>query len=115
MGITAALTLGNKKAVDILAVRSAGDFITVEVKGVAKHWDWPADNITTKNPKGHFVVLVSFEGRISERSMPTPKVWVIPFPDLKQFIKRYVTRTNVSRARISKMAEKFENAWHLIK
>ena len=36
LGIAAALTLGNKKGVDILVAREAGDAVTVEVKGVRK-------------------------------------------------------------------------------
>ena len=33
LGLSAALTLGNKKGVDIMIARSAGDAATVEVKG----------------------------------------------------------------------------------
>lgn len=115
LGVTAALTLGNKKAVDILVARDAGDSITVEVKGVAKRWDWPADNIKPKNPDNHFVVLVSFEGRIDDQSMPAPKVWVVPFPKLEQFITRFRTRTNVSRAKVSRSGAAYQDAWSLIK
>lgn len=35
-GLTANLTLVNKKSVDIVAVRDAGDAMTVELKGIAK-------------------------------------------------------------------------------
>jgi hypothetical protein len=35
LGAEATLTLGNKKSVDIVVVRSAGDTITVDVKGIA--------------------------------------------------------------------------------
>ena len=38
-GLTANLTLGNKKGVDIVVVREAGDAVTVEVKGVAGKCD----------------------------------------------------------------------------
>jgi hypothetical protein len=41
-GLTANLTLGNKKGVDIVVVREAGDAVTVEVKGIAKKYDWPS-------------------------------------------------------------------------
>ena len=65
-GLTANLTLGNKKGVDVVVVREAGDAVTVEVKGVAKKYDWPANNLVTQKPDQHFVALVSFEGRIDE-------------------------------------------------
>src|ERR1700677_610119 len=35
LGVDANLTLGNKKSVDIAAVRAAGDAITIDVKGLA--------------------------------------------------------------------------------
>ena len=34
LGADASLTLGNKKSVDIVVVRKAGDAVTVDVKGV---------------------------------------------------------------------------------
>lgn len=80
LGLTANLTLGNKKGVDIVVVRDAGDAVTVEVKGVAKKYDWPVGNLETKHPDQHFVALVSFEDRIDEADMPPPRVWVLPFP-----------------------------------
>jgi len=114
LGLTANLTLGNKKGVDIVVVRDAGDAITVEVKGIAKKYDWPADNLVTEHPENHFVALVSFEGRIDEVDMPPPRVWVIPFLDVEGFKRYYANRTNVSRAAIRADGGKFENAWRLI-
>lgn len=115
IGLTANLTLGNKKGVDIVVVRDAGDAVTVEVKGVAKKYDWPANNLVTEHPGSHFVALVSFEGRIDEADMPPPRVWVIPFPEVERFKRVYPGgRTNVSRAAIRAHGGEFENAWQLI-
>jgi hypothetical protein len=114
IGLTANLTLGNKKGVDIVVVRDAGDAVTVEVKGVAKKYDWPANNLVTEHPENHFVALVSFEGRIDDADMPPPRVWVVPFPEVEQFKRFYKTRTNVSSAAIRADGGEFENAWHLI-
>ena len=56
LGADAALTLGNKKAVDIFVANEGGSTITIEVKGVAKRYDWPADNIRSfHNPQHVFV------------------------------------------------------------
>ena len=55
-------------------MRDSGDAVTVEVKGIAKKYDWPADNFVTEHPDSHFVALVSFEGRIDEADMPPPRV-----------------------------------------
>jgi hypothetical protein len=113
-GLTANLTLGNKKGVDIVVVREAGDAVTVEVKGVAKRYDWPADNLTAQDPKRHFVVFVSFEGKIDDPEMPKPRVWVFPFAQIEPYKRFYKTRINVSRAAVTAQAREFENAWHFI-
>jgi hypothetical protein len=123
IGLSANLTLGNKKGVDIVVMRDAGDAVTVEVKGIAKKYDWPAGNLVTAHPDRHFVALVSFEGRIDEAEMPSPRVWIIPFPEVwiipfpevERFKRVYPGgRTNMSRAAIRADGDEFENAWHLI-
>lgn len=113
-GLSANLTLGNKKGVDIVVAREAGDAVTVEVKGVAKKYDWPANNLQTKHPRRHYVALVSFEGRIDDATMPAPRVWIVPFSRIRKFKRAYHVRTNVSRAAIVHKGQEFENAWHLI-
>src|SRR5438552_3204515 len=77
LGMSATLTIGNKKGVDLVVVRDGGDAATVEVKGVAGKHDWFASNFGDAARKGHFVVLVSFEGRIADTSA-APSVWVLP-------------------------------------
>jgi hypothetical protein len=114
LGLTANLTLGNKKGVDIVVVRDAGDAVTVEVKGIAKKYDWPATNLVTEHPDNHFVALVSFEGRIDEADMPPPRVWVIPFGEVEHFKRYYANQVNVSRAAIRADGGDYENAWRLI-
>jgi hypothetical protein len=50
LGADAALSLRNKKAVDITVVRGEGEAVTVDVKGVAEAFDWPADNVRVPQP-----------------------------------------------------------------
>lgn len=114
IGLTANLTLGNKKGVDIVVVRDAGDAVTVEVKGVAKKYDWPANNLVAEKPDRHFVALVCFEERIAESEMAPPRVWIVPFPEVAQFKRVYKGRVNVSRAAVLSIGKRYENAWHLV-
>lgn len=115
IGLTANLTLGNKKGVDVVVVRDAGDAVTVEVKGVAKKYDWPANNLITTKPDSHFVALVSFEGRIDDPTMPSPRVWIVPFPAIEQFKNHFPGgRVDVSRKKLVEEGGHFESAWHLI-
>jgi len=113
LGADAALTLGNKKGVDIMVARAAGDAVTVEVKGVAKRYDWPADNIQSAHPERHFVVLVSFEGQIADPSV-APRCWVVPLPKLEPYLHQYGTRLDVLQSSMHENGEQFENAWTLI-
>ncbi len=114
LGVNASLTLGNKKALDIFVARRSGEEVTVDVKGVAGKYDWPAGNIRSIESKNHFVVLVSFEGRIAD---PTamPSVWVVPYVELKTYFREYHGgRLNVSRSDILEGGGEYLNAWHLI-
>ena len=116
IGLTANLTLGNKKGVDIIVARKAGDAVTVEVKGTAKKYDWLVNNLSSTNPDRHFIVRVSFEGHIEEPSIPAPQVWIIPVPEISPFMKKDAAgRMNtVARSLILTNATKYENAWELI-
>jgi hypothetical protein len=111
LGATANFTLGNKKGVDIVVAREAGDAVTVEVKGVAGRYDWRVQNIKSAPSGRHFVVLVSFEGQITKPRF-APPCWVIPLPDLKPYLREYRGgQRNVSRAAIKKTGRRFEDAW----
>jgi hypothetical protein len=109
-GADANLTLGNKKSVDIVVVRGAGDTITVDVKGLAGKTGWPVDNVAKGTP-GHFLVLVCFLDRIAD-PLALPEVYVIPSTELESVIynapggRRLVT---VSKAR--KEGARFRDGW----
>ncbi len=110
LGVDAALTLGNKKAVDIFIHREDGRTVTVDVKGIAGAFDWPADNLELPGKPGHFIVLVSYNGRIEDPSN-LPSVWIIPSIEIGTFTKVYGTRRVVSRSLIRKEGNKYKDAW----
>lgn len=113
LGADATLTLGNKKAVDIMVVNEDKTITTIDVKGVAKRYDWPADNIHRLTDDHHFYVFVCFEGQITN-PLTLPSVWIIPAKDLKPFIREYKTRVVVSRAEVKAKGNQYENEWPLI-
>jgi hypothetical protein len=106
----ACLTLGNMKGVDIFLIRSTGESVMVEVKGVARKHDWPADNIRPQDGKLRFYVLVSFDAQIADPET-SPSVWVVPSEAIESFINHYGERCVVSRAKLSKEGSKFKGAW----
>ena len=113
LGADAALSLGNKKAVDITVVRGEGEAVTVDVKGVAGAFDWPADNVRVPDHGRHYLALVSFEGRIADVNQ-MPSVWVVPARELAPFLRTYKTRTVVSRAALRAEGGRFRDAWPLL-
>jgi len=60
LGVEAHLTLGNKKSVDILILSNSKAISTVDVKGVADPYDWPADinPIASKNYSRNTIDLI---------------------------------------------------------
>jgi hypothetical protein len=116
LGLDANLTLGNKKAVDIVVVRAAGDAVTIDVKAVAGKTDWLAGSAATIEPRrGHFVVLLTYEGRLEDLET-VPRAWVLPHRDYLGLVKTASTGTMcyVSRKQVLTEMQRFENAWHLI-
>ncbi len=113
LGVDALLTLGNKKAIDIFVIQSDGNTLTVDVKGVAGRYDWPADNIKLPGKKDHFFVLVSYNGKIDDPEH-SPSVWIIPSLEIKSYIKAYKTRKVVSCALVRNEGTKYRHAWRLI-
>ena len=110
LGAEANLTLGNKKAVDILVALGKGKALTVDVKGVAGPNDWPAENIRLPAPTNHFYVFVCFEGKIADPEV-VPSTWIIPGSKVAAFIKRFNVRCVVSRALIKLKGQPYRNAW----
>jgi hypothetical protein len=113
LGADAALTLGNKKAVDIIVANESRTITTIDVKGLEGRYDWPADNIRLLQDTQHFYVLVSFEGKITDPLSP-PSAWIIPANELAQFIRKYKTRTVISRADVKAKGQHYLHAWSLI-
>ena len=114
LGVEAQLTLGNKKSVDILILRKSGEIFTIDVKGVAGPYDWPADNIKILDKQTHFYIFLSFEGKIAD-PLVSPSVWIIPSDKVGHFLKQFRTRKDLYRALVKKDGDKFKNAWGQLK
>ena len=113
LGAEANLTLGNKKAVDIVVVRGAGDTVTIDVKGLAGKTSFPVDNVK-KGKDNHFIVLVCFIGKIAD-PLVLPEVYVMPSVALPDFI--YTSpkgRRVVPLSRVRREGKNYHNAWELV-
>jgi penicillin-binding protein-related factor A (putative recombinase) len=114
LGADANLTLGNKKSVDIVVVRGAGDTITIDVKGLAGKTSFPVDNVK-KGKADHFIVLVCFLGKIEDTSV-LPEVYVVPSIELTSFM--YTSPKGRKVIPLSRMrrpeGKKYKDAWPLV-
>lgn len=110
LGVDAALTLGNKKAVDIIVANEDGTTTTIDVKGLVGRYDWPADNIHLLEGTQHFYVLVSFEGKIADPLSP-PSAWIIPANELAPFMHKFPGgRIDILRADVKAKGQRFLHA-----
>ena len=115
LGMSATLTLGNKKSVDIVVARDAGDTLTIDVKGLAGTTSWPVDNLKAGRKK-HFIAFVTFLGRISDPSI-LPEVYIVASEEVSVLI--YVNpagnRRFIQLRDARKSWEKFKDAWELLR
>jgi hypothetical protein len=81
LGADATLTLGNKKAVDIVVVRAVGDVVTIDVKALAGKTCWPVDNFHSAK-KGHFLALVCFLAKIDDLAT-VPEIYILPSEEVE--------------------------------
>ncbi|MBI4295532.1 MAG: hypothetical protein HY667_00295 [Chloroflexi bacterium] len=109
LGVEAYLTLANKKSVDIL-IRKPNSISTVDVKGLAGPYDWPADNMNIFDNPSHFYILLSLEGKITNPAA-NPSVWIMPSDKIKVFLKTYGARVVASRTLVRKDGSHFRDAW----
>jgi hypothetical protein len=115
LGISATLTLGNKKSVDIVIARDAGDAFTVDVKGLAGTSNWPVDNLK-EGRKKHFIVFVTFLGKIKDPSV-VPEVYVVPSEEVSGLIYQNPAgnRRVIQLSRARKTWGKFRDGWEQLR
>ena len=111
LGADANLTLGNKKSVDITVVRAEGDAITVDVKALAGKTIWPMDNFKSSGKK-HFIVFVSYLGRIEDPSI-SPEVYVVPSCEVDAIMYHAPggNRKGITLSTLRAQGQKYRNSW----
>jgi hypothetical protein len=115
LGMSATLTLGNKKSVDIVVARDAGNAFTIDVKGLAGTTNWPVDNLK-EGKNGHFIAFVSFRGKIHDPSI-SPEVYIVPSEEVSGAIYQNPAgnRRVIPLGRARKVWGKFKNGWDILR
>jgi hypothetical protein len=111
LGYSASLTLGNRKAVDIV-VESRGRVFTIDVKGMASRTIWPMDNFKPPSGTRHFIALVTFHNRIDDVAV-VPSVFLVPATQISKYFYRNPkgTRVGVRYSRMRDAGKRFLEAW----
>lgn len=114
LGISATITLGNKKSVDIVIARDAGDALTVDVKGLAGKTSWPVDNLKTGRAN-HSIVFLSFLGKIDDPSV-SPEIYIVPSEKVEPLIYRNPrkSRAVLPLHKARKEWSEYREAWRLL-
>ena len=109
LGFSATLTVGNKKAVDIVVVPRKGPPLTIDVKGLAGMTGWPVDNL--KAGVNHYVVFVCFLERIHNPSV-VPEVYVVPSTKVKRITYHAPGgRRVVQLSKLREKGQQYRDGW----
>lgn len=114
LGLDANLTLGNRKAIDIMALNDHEVPITIDVKGLAGKTGWPVDNVKLVR-KNHVLVFLSFMDKITDLTT-VPNIYVVPSVEVEDLIYTAVPsgRRLVQFKTLRNAADRYANAWHFI-
>lgn len=113
LGLNANLTLGNKKAVDIVVALPDRRTATIDVKGLAGTTGFPVDNVGPPSPR-HFLAFVSYRDLIGDLR-EAPEVYIVPSADFPSLL--YQAPGGRKLVRLSSLRESwhlYEHAWHLL-
>jgi hypothetical protein len=114
LGASAALTLNNRKSVDIIVARSKGDAVTIDVKGAAGITGFFVNNQIEGKPN-HFVVFVSYLSEFDDPSVE-PEVHIVPSIDVKNLAEHYPNRNKyvVRLVALRRHIPSYRNNWKQI-
>ncbi len=115
LGLSASITLGNRKSVDIV-VESRGRLFTIDVKGMASRTNWPMDNFKAGPGANHFIALVTFNNKIGDPTVP-PSVFLVPARKIPKYFYRNPkgNRQTVRYSRMRDEGQNFLDAWRQLK
>ncbi len=107
-GFSVGITMGNAKAIDILAEKNDKQFI-IQVKAIFKKknvgWPMMKDNVMIN----HFYVFVNLNGD----SMTEPQYYICTGIEAKEKVKQYETRGILNLSSVDNFD--FKNKWEKIK
>lgn len=110
LGVTANLTLGNQKAIDIVVTCSSGETVTIDVKGIAGKTSWPIRD--RYSSRSHYYVFVSFLGKIGKPDI-LPEIYVVPSTSVRtlKVVNKKSGREFVQLRRLRPKSDRYRDNW----
>lgn len=112
LGADPNLTIGDKKAVDII-VKRKNSYLTIDVKGATNKAN-PPINYKYHVNENHYYIFVFFKGKILDISF-VPEVFIVPSIDIKYLVYKNHNkkRATVYSSRLFDKANKYKDNWKI--
>lgn len=107
LGVEAYVSQGNKKTIDIRAIKSDGSPISIDVKAVRAYSSLVVNNVTVK--EGHYIAFVIYNNKFEDVSI-LPEVFIVPSNDVPEITKHWGKEKRVMKGSLLP----FKNQWHLL-
>lgn len=116
-GLNAYLTLGNKKAVDILISNDEDTIITIDVKGIRQKTMFPIDNVSDdKKKSNHFLIFISYLSEFYNEKV-LPEIYIVPSLELTDdliYRNPKGNRQGVNLSKLRKNKDKYSDNWEIL-
>ena len=112
-GLTPNLTLGNKKAIDIVLLKNS-KYLTIDVKGSTGKNDPFVNKVNVAD--NHFYIFVLYE-KYFDDPYSLPSIYIVPSNDLESLVKNNERGKNIKVARYSKLVkqgQKYKDNWDVL-
>ncbi|MDH6313121.1 hypothetical protein M2137_001908 [Parabacteroides sp. PFB2-10] len=99
------LSMGNKKAVDILILQEEGTYIEVDVKSVSGYASVPVNNIEVKDNR--YVVFVIYRNKFEDIET-IPDFYIVPSKEVVERCDHYKEQRRIHPKHIKEYKDKWE-------
>lgn len=114
LGLSATLTVGKNRFVDIVVTQPKGELVTIDVNVLAGKISWPVDNGKPNYPN-HFYAFVCFHGKLEDPAV-LPEIFVVPANRLNRLVTLDPTGHRMIRLKeVRSKGGEYRNAWRLLR
>lgn len=105
LGVNAFISLGNKKAIDIVIKSKGGKSLTVDVKAVRGYSSIVVNNV--KPASNHFIVAVVYKNAFDDPKV-LPDFYIIPSKEIPKLYSDFNGQLRLMSGQLSTFLERWE-------